>query len=257
MMAEPEPEPEPEPQLVEQEGEGGGDNPLPSWMSQTLGLKQSAQMPRVEQLEQLEPLIMVDELEQQEPPDVPTTDEQRTVVELDLIGQIAALQRKLDAATQPEEQDDVDQEEVLQAILEDPPLPKQGGPSRVLLLTYQLPIRCFRDRDGTIQWNPTSGEANLAHAMAGVPESTEVVWFGQIHEADTGDIREDEKGDLGACTCLAARLISLARVRVDCICLCTDWPNLRVGLSVRRSQTVAHRRFAVLYGSRLSAEDNH
>jgi hypothetical protein len=223
MMGKPQPElqpqPGPEPETVEQGGGGGGgggiDSPLPSWMSPSLGVKQSTQTPRVEQLEQLEPRILVDELEQQQPPDVPTTDEQRTVVELDLIGQIAALQRKLDAATQPDVQDDVDQEEILQAILEDPPLPKHGGPSRILLLTYQLPIRCSRDQHGIIQWTPTSGEANLAHAMAGVPDSTEVVWFGQIHESDTGDIREDEKADLGARTCLAIRPRCSVRVRVE------------------------------------------
>ena len=219
MMAKPRPEPqpgpEPEPETVEQGGGGDIDSARPSWMSPSLGVKQSTQTPRVEQLEQLEPRFVVDELEQQQPPDVPTTDEQRAVVELDLIGQIAALQRKLDAATQLDVQDDVDQEEVLQAILEDPPLPKQGGPSRVLLLTYQLPIRCFRDQHGIIQWTPTSGEANLAHAMAGVPDSTEVVWFGQIHESDTGDIRDDEKGDLGARTFLAICLRLSVRVRVE------------------------------------------
>eukprot|EP01043_Picozoa_sp_COSAG02_P004223 COSAG02_NODE_108_length_36286_cov_19.437478_26_plen_1336_part_00 len=248
----PAPEPEPRPEVVEVEvgveeedggGGGGADGPRPSWMSPSLGVKQSTQAPRVEQLEQLEPLFVVDELEQQEPPDVPTTDEQRVVVELDLIGQIAALQRKLDAAMQPEAQDDVDQEEALQAILEDPPLPTQGGPSRVLLLTYQLPVQCFRDEHGTIQWTPTSGEANLAHAMAGVPDSTEVVWFGQINEADTGDIREDEKADLGARTCLAAGLISSARVRVKCVSLCTDWPFLSCAVKQLRT---ADSRFSMV-----------
>lgn len=179
-------------------GLGGGDVLRPSWMSPNLGVKQTSQTPRVEQLEQLEPPIQVDDLEQQEPPEVPTTDEERTVVELDLIGQIAALQRKLTDVTRPQNQDEVDEEEALQAILEAPPLPKQDSPSRVLLLTYQLPIRCFRDEHGTIQWTPSNGEANLARAMAGVPEATEVVWFGQIHEAETGAIRDDEKEELGA-----------------------------------------------------------
>lgn len=178
-------------------GVGAADEVRPSWMSPNLGAKPVAHTPRVEQLEQLRPPIQVDALEQQRP-EIPTSDEQRAVVELDLIGQIAALQRELDAVTQPREQDDIDEALALQAILEGPPLPKQGGPSRVLLMTYQLPIRCFRDKDGVIQWTPTSGEANLAHAMAGVPDSIDVVWFGQIHEADTGDIRDDEKDDLGA-----------------------------------------------------------
>jgi hypothetical protein len=178
--------------------DGYGDVLRPSWMSPNLGAKPISETPRVEQLEQRDPPILVDELEQQEPPEVPTTDEERTVVELDLIGQIAALQRKLEAVTEPKNQDDMDEEEALQAMLEDPPLPKQDGPSRVLLLTYQLPIRCFRDEQGLVQWRPSNGEANLAHAMAGVPDATEVVWFGQIHEADTGDIRDDEKQDLSA-----------------------------------------------------------
>eukprot|EP01043_Picozoa_sp_COSAG02_P099989 COSAG02_NODE_36085_length_459_cov_0.863889_2_plen_123_part_01 len=111
MMAKPRPEPqpgpEPEPETVEQGGGGDIDSARPSWMSPSLGVKQSTQTPRVEQLEQLEPRFVVDELEQQQPPDVPTTDEQRAVVELDLIGQIAALQRKLDAATQLDVQDDI------------------------------------------------------------------------------------------------------------------------------------------------------
>ena len=64
---------------------GRGDVLRPSWMSQNLGAKLSSQKPRVEQLEQLEPPIQADDLEQQEPPDVPTTDEERTVVELSLI----------------------------------------------------------------------------------------------------------------------------------------------------------------------------
>lgn len=238
-------------------GADADDEALPSWMSPNLGAKPTAHTPRVEQLEQLRPPIQVDALEQQRP-EVPTSDEQRAVVELDLIGQIAALQRELDAVTQPGEQDDIDEALALQAILEEGPLPNQGSPSRVLLMTYQLPIKCFRDKDGAIQWTPTSGEANLAHAMAGVSDSIEVVWFGQIHEADTGEIRDDEKDDLGAQPCwgltpIAAlgHVVNTAVHQLTHVCVCGG-----LCLAVLRSQKAARRRFAVLDDSHLSAEAN-
>lgn len=173
------------------------DEKLPSWMSPTLGSAPQATVLDIslEKQELAEPTT----LDQHDMPEIDdiANDEERDLIELDLVGQIAALQRKLEAVQDSEGEDDLDEESMLQeALLEDTPLPNQDQPSRVLLLTYQLPIRCWRDVKGVIQWEPTNGEANLANAVKGVPQATQVVWFGQIHEAATGDIREDEREGL-------------------------------------------------------------